>query len=358
MKKLLSIALSLSLVLSLGLLTGCSTDEQTTDATPDPSVEAPEATEAPAATETLELIVAHNNTSQESPYAAGVIEFKEVVEEISGGQIQVVLHHGSLGENENELVEKLSMGAVDMVVAAPAFMAGIGVPEIDIFSLLYLFDSFDHWETSLSGEFGTSLKDFILEKTDNDYRVMGYWSSGVRDVYAKQALVTPADAEGLAIRTQDSAVQQQFWIDAGATPTSVAWNELYQALQQGVVDGAENDYTNLRLKDHHNTPNGKFISETHHDYTTRFFMMTGEFYDALTTEQQEWITTASDAATKKEIEVTYAMFEESKAICIEDGVTVTENADMDIQAFKDIAIPIQDEFAAKYEMESYFEMIR
>ncbi len=340
MKRIIAGATILSM--TLVLFTGCS--------------EQPQATAS--GDEVLELIVAHNNTSTESPYAKGAIEFEKHLESISGGKIDVILHHGTLGENENELVEKLSIGAADMVVAAPAFMAGIGVPEIDIFSLLYLFDSFDHWETSMDGEFGEGMKNFILEKTENQYRVMGYWSSGVRDVYAKQGITSPADVTGLKIRTQDSAVQQEFWANAGAIPTSVAWNELYQALQQNVVDGAENDYTNLRLKDHHNTDNGKFISETHHDYTTRFFMMDGDFYDALTDEQKTWIEEASVAATAAERQATYDMFEESKSICIEDGVTVTENADIDIEAFKAIAQPIKDEFATKYNMESYFSMIK
>ncbi len=346
MKKLLALVAAMSL-----LMVGCSSPAESSTA---PAGDA--STDAPA--ESIEIIVAHNNTSLESPYAKGAIAFEETLEEISGGQVQVVLHHGTLGENENELVEKLTIGATDMVVAAPAFMSGIGVPEIDIFSLLYLFDSFDHWEASMDGEFGQAMQQFILDKTNNQFRVMGYWSSGVRDVYANRAITSTADVEGMAIRTQDSAVQQQFWTDAGATPTSVAWSELYQALQQGVVDGAENDYTNLRLKDHHNTPNGKYISETHHDYTTRFFMMTDAFYNSLTDEQKAWVDEASVAATAAERQATYDMFEESKEICIADGAIVTNHEDINIEEFKAIGIAIQDQFAEQYGMQDYFAMLR
>ena len=141
----------------------------------------------------LKLIVAHNQTSMENPYAFGTIKFKETVEDLSGGKIQVTLHHGTLGENESELIEKLTMGGASMVVASPGFMTAIGVPEVDMFSLLYLFDSFDHWEKAVDGEFGGAMKEVITEKTSNQFKVMGYWSSGVRNFYGKAAIKTPQD---------------------------------------------------------------------------------------------------------------------------------------------------------------------
>lgn len=306
----------------------------------------------------LNLIVAHNQTSLENPYAYGIIKFKEVVEELSGGSIEVTLHHGTLGENESELIEKLEMGAAQMVVASPGFMTSIGVPEVDMFSLLYLFDSFDHWEAALDGEFGEAMKQVVTEKTGNNFRIMGYWSSSVRDVYAKQAVTCPDDLKGLSIRTQSSSVQQDFFTQCGAIPTSVAWGELYQALQQGVVDGAENDYTNLMLKEHHKTDNGKYISETHHDYTTRLLLMNGNFYDGLTDEQKGWIDEACAAATEEERQVTYKMFDESKQKCIDDGAIITEHDDIDIDAMKAIAVPIQDKFAEENNMTEYLEMVR
>lgn len=315
-------------------------------------------TAASGATPELNLIIASNQTSLENPYSFGMDKFKEVVEEKSGGRIQVTVHKGTLGENESELIEKLEMGAASMVVASPGFMTSIGVAEVDIFSLNYLFNSFDHWEECLDGEFGEAMKEIVKEKTGNNFRIMGYWSSSVRDFYGKKQVVTPGDLKGLSIRTQSSQVQQEFWKGCGAIPTSVAWGELYQALQQGVVDAAENDYTNFMLKEHHKTENGKFISETHHDFTTRLLLMNGSFYDKLTDEQKGWIDEAVVAATEEERAVTYRMFDESKQKVIADGAAVTEFADMDIAAFQAIAIPIQDKFAADNNMTEQLEMIR
>ncbi|MDE6903694.1 MAG: TRAP transporter substrate-binding protein [Lachnospiraceae bacterium] len=362
MKRKFAVALATSL--ALASLAGCGGAPASTSSNADAGADTK--TDAPAdggsAVDTsaaeLNLIIASNQTSLENPYSYGMDKFKEVVEEKSGGKIAVTVHKGTLGENESELIEKLEMGAANLVVASPGFMTSIGVPEIDIFSLEYLFDSFDHWEKCLDGDFGNKMKEIVTEKTGNNFRIMGYWSSSVRDVYGKKAVAKPDDLKGMTIRTQSSQVQQDFFAACGAIPTSVAWGELYQALQQGVVDSAENDYTNFMLKEHHKTDNGKFVSETHHDYTTRLLLMNGAFYDGLTDEQKGWIDEACVAATAEERQVTYRMFEESKKQVIADGATVTENADIDIEAFKAIANPIMDKFAEENNMTAELEMIR
>lgn len=316
------------------------------------------ATGGAAAAAELNLIVASNQTSEDNPYSYGMDKFKEVVEEKSGGKISVTVHKGTLGENESELVEKLEMGAANMIVASPGFMTGIGVPQVDIFSLNYLFSSFDHWEAALDGEFGARMQEVVKEKTGNNFKIMAYWSSSVRDYYGKKPITAPADLKGMTIRTQSSQVQQEFWKGAGAVPTSVAWGELYQALQQGVVDSAENDYTSLMLKEHHKTGNGHYICETHHDYTTRLLLMNGNFYDGLSEEQRGWIDEGVKACTEEERAVVYRMFKESKEKVLADGAEVTAFEDMDIDAFKAIALPIQDKFAQDNGMTEELDMIR
>ena len=350
---------TLAMAMTASMLFGCASESktETTAAAGDAKEETTEAAKSDVTPE-LNLIIASNQTSLENPYSYGMDKFKEVVEDKSGGKIQVTVHKGTLGENENELIEKLEMGAASMVVASPGFMTAIGVPEVDMFSLNYLFDSFDHWEKCMDGEFGDKMKETVKEKTGNNFRIMAYWSSSVRDYYGKKPVTKPEDLKGMTIRTQSSQVQQDFWKACGAIPTSVAWGELYQALQQGVVDSAENDYTSFMLKEHHKTPNGHYISETHHDYTTRLLLMNGDFYDSLTDEQKGWIDQAVEACTEEERQVVYRMFKESKEKVIADGAEVTNFEDVDIDAFKALALPIQDKFAADNNMTAELEMIR
>ncbi len=301
------------------------------------------------------LRVAHNQTSLDNPYQFGLNKFAEELERLSGGKMQAEVYPGTLGTNESELAMKLTTDSVDMVVASPAFLSSTGVKEFDIFSLLYLFDSFDDWEKDIDGEFGDKMQALITEKTSNEFKVMGYYSSGVRNYYGKKPIVEPQDAKGLNIRLQSSPVQQAFWLECGANPVSVGWQELYQALNTGTVDAAENDFTNMSLKEHHKTPNGKYTSLTGHDYTTRLLLMSGNKFDSFTEEQQAWIMEAAAASVQEEREVTYKMLDESREKILADGGEINE---VNLEAFKAIAVPIQDKFAAENGLEDLLELTR
>ncbi|MDA3810485.1 MAG: TRAP transporter substrate-binding protein [Spirochaetaceae bacterium] len=303
----------------------------------------------------ITLRVAHNQTSLENPYQFGLVKFAQELERLSGGTMKAEVYPGTLGTNESELAMKLTTDTVDMVVASPGFMSGTGVKEFDLLSLLYLFDSFDHWESAIDGPFGDKMKEVITEKTNNEFKVVGYYSSGVRNFYGKRPITVPSDAAGLNIRAQGSPVQQEFWKKAGANPISVGWQELYQALNTGTADAAENDHTNMMLKEHHKTPNGKYTSLTAHDYTTRLLLMNGNSFDKFTPEQQGWILEAAKASVAEERAVTYKMLDESKAKILADGGIINE---VDLDAFKAIAIPIQDAYAAENNMVDLLEMTR
>ena len=347
-------AAALACVLAAACVGGCGAHERRTIGTIAPEEEK----STVSADAAVHMVIASNQVSEDNPYHYGLQTFKEVVEELSQGTIQVECSDGTLSENETELVEMLDDGTAQMVVVSPGYMSAAGVSEINLISLLYLFDGFNHWEAAMDGEFGSTLADMIRERTGNRYRIMGYWSAGVRDYYGKVPIRTAADVQGLTIRTQISGVVSEYWTQLGAQPVDIGWGELYDALMADEVDSAENDYTNLMLKLHHTTPNGQYICETHHDYTTRLFIMNGDFYDSLTAEQRSWVDTAALAATLEERAVTYDMMDSSKAQCIADGAIVTDYEDMDIDSFREAAIAIQDQYAQENGLTEYLEMIR
>lgn len=352
------LALTVAAALLAGSLCGCAGQSTSKRRTIGSITDANANNEENADKPVLQLTAASNQTSQDNPYHFGLQTFKEVAEELSGGTIQVTCSDGSLTEDEGELISLLDSGEVQMVVCSPGNMSSAGVSEVSMLSLLYLFNGFSHWETAMDGEFGSAMSDVILKKTNNKYRIMGYWSAGVRDYYGKLPITAPEDVEGLTIRTQTSGVVFEYWNALGAEPVNVGWGDLYDVLNRGEVDSAENDYTNLMLKEHHTTPNGKYICETHHDYTTRLFIMNGDFYDGLTNEQKSWIETASLAATLQERSVTYEMMDSSKAQCIAEGAVVKDYENMNIAAFKTPALSIQDNYADENGLRDYLEMIR
>ncbi|WP_020006774.1 TRAP transporter substrate-binding protein [Salinicoccus albus] len=303
----------------------------------------------------IKIIAAHNQTSTESPYQTGLLKFKEVAEKQSDGRIEVEVHAGTIGTEEPELIQKLVVGAADVVLVSPGFMTGTGIQEFEFFALPYLFDSYAHWESVVDGEIGEEMSQMVSEESGNDLKLLGYWSAGARHYYGKKPLEDMSDLNGMTIRTQASGVVSDFWQQTGAIPTSVSWGELYQALQQNVVDSSENSYPYFVQQNHHTTSNGRYITETAHDYTTRFLLANGKRFDGYPEDIQEILMNASEASVEAERQEVLAQDEEYKEIAIEDGAEVNQ---MDTTEMEEAAAPIQDELAEELNMTETLEKVR
>ncbi|WP_163527633.1 TRAP transporter substrate-binding protein [Halobacillus ihumii] len=301
----------------------------------------------------IKIIAAHNQTSPENPYQYGMKEFERVAEK--NESIEVEVHAGTLGTSESELVQKLKLGGADVVLVSPGFMSKTGIKEIDLFAMPYVFKNYDHWERVVDGEVGERMAEIINEKSDNDFKLLGYWSAGVRHYYGRKPLESIEDIDGMKYRTQTSGVIAKYWEATGAVPTSVAWGELYQALQQGVVDASENSYPYFVQQNHHKTENGKYITETGHDYTTRFLLINGNKFDSYTKDQQEAVLKAAKASVEKEREVVKKQEKEYKQKAIEDGAKVNQ---IDREPFIELAKPIQNERAKEIGVMDLLKKIR
>ncbi|WP_226672113.1 TRAP transporter substrate-binding protein [Rossellomorea aquimaris] len=338
MKKFFSLSFVLMLALS-GILAGCGSDEAS----------------GGEAGKKIKIVAAHNQTSPDNPYQTGLLKFKEVAESKSDGDIEVEVHAGTIGTEESELVEKLKLGAADVVLVSPGFMTQTGIKEIDLLALPYLFDSYDHWEKTVDGEVGEEMAKLINEKSNNDFKLIGYWSAGVRHYYGKKPLEKMEDLKGMTFRTQTSGVVADYWKKVGAIPTSIAWGELYQALQQNVVDSAENSYPYFVQQNHHKTKNGKYITETAHDYTTRFLLVNGKKFDSYSKEQQDIIIEAAKASVDAEREAVYAQEDEYKQKAIDEGAEVNE---IDREPFIKLAEPLQEKAAKDMGAEDLLKKVR
>lgn len=357
MKKLLSLTLLLLLAMSL-ILVGCGNNDASpntgTNDTETNGEDTNEDTPTPAG-DPIKIIAAHNQTSPDNPYQAGLLAFKEVAESESNGLIEVEVHAGTIGTDEAELVQKLELGGADVVLVSPGFMSQTGIKEIDLFALPYLFESYDHWEAVVDGEVGDEIAQLINQNSNNTFKLLGYWTAGVRHYYGKKPLETIEDLKGMTIRTQTSGVVAEFWEAVGAIPTSVAWGELYQALQQNVVDSAENAYPFYVQQNHHRTDNGKYTTETGHDFTTRLLLVNGNKFDSYSPEQQEIILRAAAASVEAERQALYAQEDEYKEILIEEGGEVNE---IDRTPFFEIAEPLHDKAAEAMGATHLLEIIR
>lgn len=241
-----------------------------------------------AADGTYNLIFAHVASADHS-FNVGALAFKEAVETNSDGRITVSVHpNGELGGNEDELVQKMATGTVDIIIAAPSFMAQ-SVPEIDLYSVPYLFESIEHWEAVVDGEPGQYMGELVEQKTN--FKMLGYYKDGVRNVYTVKPINQPSDIQGIKFRIQNSPVQNTFWSTLGVQPSFVAFNEIYQALQNGVIDGAENSLTSMAQQKHYEVC--KYITLSEHDVATRLLIMDDATFQSMPADLQEIVLEAA-----------------------------------------------------------------
>ncbi|MFZ5595841.1 MAG: TRAP transporter substrate-binding protein [Bacillota bacterium] len=233
-------------------------------------------------------------TPKDGSYYAGMEKFKEIVEKETNGSVTVEIHpNGELGGNEDELVQKVATGTVDIAVASPGFMTQT-VKQIDLFTLLYLFRDYDHWQKVMDGDVGQKMAKLVDDNTD--FKALGWWKCGIRDYFGTKPVTEPDDLNGIKIRVQGSPAINETWSATGAQPARVAFNELYQALQNKVVDAGENDFANiLQMKFYEVCP---YISLTDHDIATRLFLISKKKYNSLTAEQKAAVDKAAVEATK------------------------------------------------------------
>ena len=296
------------------------------------------------------LIAAHVSTEQHS-FHLGLEEFKKQVEEKSQGRIAVEIHpNGELGGNEDELVQKMATGTVDIIISAPSFMAQ-SVKEADILSLPYLFQDIDHWERVMDGEPGKQISALVEEKSGL-FRVLGYFKDGVRNMYTVKPVSTVEDMLDLKFRIQNSPTQIAFWSELGVQPTFVAFNEIYQALQNGVIDGAENSYSQIAQQKHYEVC--KNITQTEHDVATRFFLISQQKYNELPDDLKIVVDEAGRAATEKQREVDLELDGQYKKDMQDAGVNFIE---IDKQPVIEMTEQVRQDAAKEMGLEALLDQI-
>ena len=178
-----------------------------------------------------------NPVPKDHSWGRGADKFAELVKEATGGKVEVQVHHaGALGKIR-EVLEMAKTGQVDFVLSGTGHVTGY-VPEIGITVLPYLWKDTDTMFAALDGPFGQYL-DGQMEK--QGWALAGWWDNGFRHVSNNRGpIMKPEDMKGLKIRCLPAKVHVAFFKSLGAIPTPMGWTELYQGLQQGVVDAQEN----------------------------------------------------------------------------------------------------------------------
>jgi tripartite ATP-independent transporter DctP family solute receptor len=185
--------------------------------------------------EKVYIIKAALSQNPGQPQVRAVELFERLVEQGTAGGIRVDIYPNNQLGNQRDVIEGIQLGTIEMSnVAAP--LASF-VPQLNLFELPFLFETREHFYAVLDSEIGRSLSP-DLEK--RGFRLLGYFDAGIRHIMtANRPIYTLADLQGLKIRTMENPLHLAAFKALGANPLPMAYGELYTALEQGVIDGAE-----------------------------------------------------------------------------------------------------------------------
>ena len=231
--------------------------------------------------------LAHGLDQQHSVHK-GMVFLGQRLAEKSGGTMRVdVYSSGQLG-SERECLELVQIGGLAMTKVSASVLEGFA-PEFKVFGLPYLFRSDAHKAAVLEGPIG---REILAAPQSKFMRGVCYYDSGSRSFYTKKPIRTPDDLKGLKIRVQESPMAFALIRAFGASATPISWGELYTALQQGVVDGAENNPPSFHLARHYEVC--KFYSLDEHTSVPDVVVVNTHFWNKLTPQQQKWLQEAAD----------------------------------------------------------------
>ena len=275
------------------------------------------------------LVIGHA-LSPASHYGVGAQAFLDTLEELSGGAFTgEQAPAGQLG-GERDMIEGLQIGSLDLVVTSTGPLGNF-VPEVLALDLPFLFRDYAHARTVLDGEIGQELLDKMVE---SDLVGLAWSENGFRHVTnSRRPVTSPEDLEGLTLRTMENRVHMAAFEGMGASPTPMAFPEVFGALQQGVMDGQENPITVITAARFWEVQ--RYVTLTGHVYSPAIVLASPFVMDGLSDEERGWFLEAarvSAAATRAEVD---RLEEAGIALLIENGMEVI--TDIDRAPFQQLA---------------------
>lgn len=279
----------------------------------------------------------------DTPKGEAAEYFKKLAEERTKGAVKVEVYPNSQLYKDKEEMEALQMGAVQMLAPSLAKFAPLGVKEFELFDLPFIFDSYKELHKVTLGPVGKKL----LSKLEPKGIIgLAYWDNGFKVMSANKALKVPADFKGLKMRIQSSKILDAQMRALGAIPQVMAFSEVYQALQTGVVDGTENPPSNLYTQKMFEVQ--KYVTESNHGYLGYAVLVNKKFWEDLPVDIRTQLESAmadatvfaNDIAKRKNMEDLASVAASGKSEMIK--LTPEER-----QAWKDALLPVHTKMASR-----------
>lgn len=245
--------------------------------------------------------------------------FKEKVEADSNGKLKVEIYPNAALGNDRELFEAVMLGDLTCCSGSSSPLAAF-VPDLFILDVPFTFGTRDDVWQALDGPLGQALDKKMAQKGIVN---LGYWENGFRNITNnKRPIHTAKDLEGIKLRTMENPIHMAAWKALGANPTPMSFGEVFTALQQGTVDGQENPYALIYNCKFFEVQ--KYISDTHHIFTSYVPIINKEFLDGLSDEEKNIVLTAAKEMRDYQRKIAIELEDKCRAGILKSGIEATD----------------------------------
>ena len=281
--------------------------------------------------------------ANDTPKGKAAEFFAKKADELTKGKVKVEVYGNSTLYKDKEEMEALQLGAVQMLAPSLAKFGPLGAKEFEVFDLPYIFDSSDDLHKVTAGPVGQQL---LAKLEPKGIKGLAYWDNGFKSFSLNSPMKAPADLKGKKMRIQSSKVLEEQMRALGSLPQVMAFSEVYQALQTGVVDGTENPMSNLYTQKMHEVQ--KHLTMTEHGYLGYAVIVNKKFWDGLPADIRSQLEEAMLQATRYANQIAKVENDNAlEAIKKSGKTTVYVPTKEERAAFKKVLVPVHEKMAGR-----------
>jgi C4-dicarboxylate-binding protein DctP len=281
--------------------------------------------------------------ANDTPKGKAAEFFAKKADELTKGKVKVEVYGNSTLYKDKEEMEALQLGAVQMLAPSLAKFGPLGVKEFEVFDLPYIFDNSDDLHKVTTGPVGQQL---LAKLEPKGIKGLAYWDNGFKSFSLNSPIKAPADLKGKKMRIQSSKVLEEQMRALGSLPQVMAFSEVYQALQTGVVDGTENPMSNLYTQKMHEVQ--KHLTITEHGYLGYAVIVNKKFWDGLPADIRGQLEEAMLQTTRYANQIAKVENDNALEAVKKSGkTTVYVPTKEERAAFKKVLVPVHEKMAGR-----------
>ncbi|MBX3527086.1 MAG: TRAP transporter substrate-binding protein [Methylobacteriaceae bacterium] len=278
-----------------------------------------------------------------TPKGKGADKFKELGEKYTNGKVKIEIYPNSQLYKDKEELEALQLGSVQMLAPSLAKFGPLGAKEFEVFDLPFLFPSVEALHKVQTGPIGKRLFKLLEGK---GIVGLAFWDNGFKDFTSNKPVKVPDDLLGLKIRIQSSKVLEAQMKAYGAVPQVMAFSEVYQGLQTGVIDGQENTPSNIYTQKFYEVQ--KYGADTNHGYIGYAVIVNKKFWDGLPADVRSGLEKAMHEATEYSNSIAKTENDDAMTAMVKSGKTdFYKPTPADIKKWRAASKPVWNEMSSR-----------